>query len=78
LMLVMKRVIEHSEKRLLDANGRPYFDLTYYAVNKKGEYSGACAYEGTSFAVCDAKGARIETAAFLYKKEERPRMPGDA
>ncbi len=78
LMLVMKRVIEHSEKRLLDANGRPYFDLTYYAINKKGEYSGACAYEGTSFAVCDAKGARIEAAAFLYKKEERPRVPGDA
>jgi N4-(beta-N-acetylglucosaminyl)-L-asparaginase len=46
--------------------------------NKKGEYAGACAYEGTSFAVCDAKGARIEPAVFLYKKEERPRTPSDA
>ena len=78
LMLTMKRVIEHSEKRLLDPNGRPLFGLTFYAINKKGEYAGACAYEGDMFAVCDAKGARIEACAFLFKKEERPRMPNDA
>ena len=77
LMLTMQRVIEHSEKRLLDPNGRPYFDLNFYAVNKQGVYAGACAYEGSSFAVCDAKGARIEPAAFLFKKEERPRPPSD-
>jgi len=78
LMLTMKRVIEHSEKRLLDPNGRPLFGLTFYAVSKKGEYAGACAYEGDMFAVCDAKGARVEPCAFLFKKEERPRMPNDA
>lgn len=78
LLQVMKRVIAMSEKRLLDANGRPYFDLSYYAVNKQGVYAGACAYEGGDFAVCDARGARIEKAVFLFKKEERPRMPGGA
>ncbi|MBV6521844.1 MAG: N(4)-(Beta-N-acetylglucosaminyl)-L-asparaginase [Gemmatimonadaceae bacterium] len=78
LMLVMKRVIEHSEKRLLDPNGRPLFGLTFYAINKKGEYAGACAYEGDMFAVCDARGARVEPCAYLYRKEERPRMPNDA
>ena len=73
LINVMKRVIEHSEKRLLDDKGRPYFDLTFYALKKDGTYAGACAYEGTSFAVCDAKGPRLEPCAYLYKASERPR-----
>jgi N4-(beta-N-acetylglucosaminyl)-L-asparaginase len=72
LIKVMERVIAMTEKRLLNDKGRPYFDLNYYAVNKKGEYAGACAYQGSSFAVCDAKGARREDAVFLFKKEERP------
>jgi N4-(beta-N-acetylglucosaminyl)-L-asparaginase len=75
LMMVMKRVIEKTEKRLLDENGRPYFDLSFYAINKAGVYSGACAYEGGTFAVCDAKGARIEKAAFLFSQSQRPRQP---
>jgi N4-(beta-N-acetylglucosaminyl)-L-asparaginase len=72
LMKVMERVIAMTEKRLLNDKGRPYFDLNFYAVNKKGEYAGACAYEGGDFAVCDAKGARVEKEVFLFKKEERP------
>jgi N4-(beta-N-acetylglucosaminyl)-L-asparaginase len=72
LMKVMERVIAMTEKRLLNDKGRPYFDLNFYAVNKKGEYSGACAYEGSNFAVCDAKGARIENAVYLFKRNERP------
>ena len=49
LMKVMERVIAMTEKRLLDDKGRPYFQLEYYAVNKKGEYAGACCYEGSRF-----------------------------
>jgi N4-(beta-N-acetylglucosaminyl)-L-asparaginase len=73
LMKVMERVIAMTEKRLLNDKGRPYFQLQYYAVNKKGEYAGACAYEGSDFAVADAKGARIEKCAFLFKKDEEPK-----
>jgi N4-(beta-N-acetylglucosaminyl)-L-asparaginase len=73
LMRVMRRVIEHSERRLLDDRGRPYFDLTFYALKKDGTYAGACAYEGTSFAVCDEKGPRLEKCAYLFKATERPR-----
>jgi N4-(beta-N-acetylglucosaminyl)-L-asparaginase len=73
LMKVMERVIAMTEQRLLNDKGRPYFDLTYYAVNKKGEYAGACAYEGATYAVADAQGARIENCAYLYKRDERPR-----
>ncbi|MGH7619906.1 MAG: N(4)-(beta-N-acetylglucosaminyl)-L-asparaginase, partial [Gemmatimonadaceae bacterium] len=73
LMKVMERVIAMTEKRLLNDKGRPYFQLQYYAVNKKGEYAGACAYEGSIFAVADAKGARLEKCAYLFKKDEEPK-----
>lgn len=73
LLTVMKRVIEHTEKRLLDDRGRPRFGLTFYALKKDGTYAGACAYEGTSFAVCDAQGARLEKCAYLWKASEQPR-----
>jgi N4-(beta-N-acetylglucosaminyl)-L-asparaginase len=72
LIKVMERVIAMTEKRLLNDKGRPYFDLNFYAVNKKGEYAGSCAYEGSSFAVCDANGARVEKMVYLYKQNERP------
>ena len=72
LIKVMERVIAMTEKRLLDDNGRPYFDLNFYALTKDGRYAGASAYEGSDFAVCDEKGARIEKCVYLYKKEQRP------
>jgi N4-(beta-N-acetylglucosaminyl)-L-asparaginase len=72
LMKVMERVIAMTEKRLLNERGRPYFDLSYYAINKKGEFAGAVAYQGSSFAVCDAQGARLVEAAYLFKRADRP------
>jgi N4-(beta-N-acetylglucosaminyl)-L-asparaginase len=75
LMQVMQRVIDMTEKRLLDDHGRPTFQLEYYAVNKKGEYAGACAYEGPQFAVADARGARLEKCAYMYKASEQPKGP---
>lgn len=73
LMKVMERVIAMSEKRLLDDRGRPYFDLSYYALTKDGRYAGANAYEGGTFAVCDENGPRVEQAAYLFKNSERPK-----
>ena len=72
LMKVMERTIAMTESRLLNDRGRPFFDLQFYAINKKGEFSGATAYEGSSFAVCDAQGPRLIKAAYLFKREERP------
>ena len=76
LMKVMERVIAMTEKRLLSEKGRPYFDLDFYAINKKGEFAGACAYEGSRFAVCDAQGPRFVTSAFLFTRDERPMKRG--
>ena len=72
LMKVMERVIAMTEKRLLSDNGRPYFDLDFYAINKKGEFAGACCYEGSRYAVCDAQGPRFVTSAYLFKRGDRP------
>lgn len=71
LLKVMKRVIAMTEDRLL-VNGKPTFQLQYYAVNKKGDYAGACCYEGSKFAVADASGARVENCIYMYKKSEQP------
>jgi N4-(beta-N-acetylglucosaminyl)-L-asparaginase len=73
LMKVMERVIAMTEARLLNDRGRPYFDLDFYAVNKKGEFAGACAYQGSRFVVCDAQGVRQVESAYLYKRDERPK-----
>jgi N4-(beta-N-acetylglucosaminyl)-L-asparaginase len=71
LLEVMQRVVAMTESRLLDRNGRPLFDLEFYAVTKDGRYAGASAYEGSRFAVADERGARFEPTIFLYKKSER-------
>jgi N4-(beta-N-acetylglucosaminyl)-L-asparaginase len=52
------------EKRLLDAQGNPSFQLVFYAVTKKGEYAGVSMYatEGKRperFAVCTEKGPEL-------------------
>lgn len=70
---VIERVIAMTEKRLVDERGRAKFDLTFYAVAKDGRYGSACLYEGTKFAVADAKGARLEDCAYALKASERPK-----
>ena len=78
LIKVMERVIAMTEKRLLDEQGHPYFDLNYYAVNKKGEYAGASAFEGGRFAVCDANGPRVENTVFLFKGRQSRKVAADS
>ena len=68
LIKVLERVVATTERRLLDANGRPKFDLEFYAVAKDGRYAGATLYSGGRFAVCDEKGPRLEQAAYLFRR----------
>ncbi len=71
----IERVVAMTETRLLDRNGRPLFDLEFYALAKDGRIGAASAYEGAHFAVADASGARLVPMAFKYPKAERPVMP---
>lgn len=62
----LKRVVTMTEARLLDPRGRPKFDLTFYAVNKRGEFGCATFYGPKPFAVHDGSAARLVDAAHLF------------
>lgn len=62
----LRRVVKMTEARLLTADGRPRFDLDFYAVNKRGEFGAASLYLGNRFAVHDGTAARLMDAAALY------------
>lgn len=64
----LRRALRMTEPRLLDPDGRPRFGLTFYALNKKGEF-GAAAFRPGRFAVADAQGARYVDTAYLYERE---------
>jgi N4-(beta-N-acetylglucosaminyl)-L-asparaginase len=49
------------EKRLLNPQGNPAFQIVFYVVNKKGEYAGVALYDNAGmrpqrFALCSEKG----------------------
>lgn len=76
----LRRVVETSERRVLDERGRPRFDLSYYALAKDGRWGSATMYGSDDpskprgrFAVCDAGGARLVAAASLFRADERPK-----
>jgi len=66
----LRRVVATTEARLLDPAGKPRFDLTFYAVNKRGDFGGATmygGYRGGKYAVCDERGARLVDLAPLFE-----------
>lgn len=66
-METLRRVVAMTEARLLNASGRPSFNLTFYALNKRGEFGSASIYP-SKFAVHDGKEARFVDTAFLFEK----------
>ncbi|MDH5235010.1 MAG: N(4)-(beta-N-acetylglucosaminyl)-L-asparaginase [Gemmatimonadota bacterium] len=64
----LERIVAMTEARLLDARGRPRFDIQFYAVAKDGRYGGATLVDGASFAVCDERGPRLEKCVALYQR----------
>lgn len=75
----LDRAVANAREQKRDSKGRPMFDLNYYVVTKDGRYAGAAVWSGfknpkgeirpSRFAVCDAGGARLESSAYLYKRE---------
>jgi N4-(beta-N-acetylglucosaminyl)-L-asparaginase len=49
------------EKRLLNQRGEPNFNISFYALNKKGEHAGVSMYGGKTmnYAACDENGPKI-------------------
>ncbi len=71
VMKTLERIVATTEARLLDANGRPTFDIQFYAVSKDGRYAGGTLWEGADFAVCDERGARVELCVPMFRREGR-------
>ncbi len=62
----IRRVVRMTKVgRLLREDGKPDFQIQFYATNKRGDYGAASMYP-SGFAVCDENGARKETCAALY------------
>ena len=59
------------EKRLLNGRGLPNFDVTFYALNAKGEYAGTAMYPGAKFAVCTEDGAKTLECEGLFTGKAR-------
>ncbi|MEA2722684.1 MAG: N4-(beta-N-acetylglucosaminyl)-L-asparaginase [Gemmatimonadales bacterium] len=62
----LKRVVRLTPPRLL-REGRPTFNLSYYAVNKRGEFGSASLYP-TKYAAHDGKEGALRDTASLYEK----------
>jgi N4-(beta-N-acetylglucosaminyl)-L-asparaginase len=63
----LKRVFAQTPPRLLLPDGRPKFDLKFYAVNKRGEFGAASMYP-SQYAAHDGREAALHDAASLFQR----------
>jgi N4-(beta-N-acetylglucosaminyl)-L-asparaginase len=64
-----QRIVDHNKMaRLKDDQGRPNFDVKFYALNWKGEFGSAAIFSSGQMAVHDGKEARLVESAYLYKR----------
>ena len=69
LMACQRIMAQTKMKRLLDDQGRPRFDVNFYAINKRGEFSAASIWSGERFTVnTGEKESRRLECAFLFKR----------
>ncbi len=66
----LRRVVATTEPRLLDGQGRPTFQLNFYAVNKAGEFGGGALYP-SRYAAWDGTTAAIHDSAHLFDRSTR-------
>jgi N4-(beta-N-acetylglucosaminyl)-L-asparaginase len=67
----LRRIVDTTtEKRLLRKDGRPNFDVKFYAVSKDGRYGAAGIWSGDKYAVFAEGRNRHEECAYLFEKPE--------
>lgn len=65
----LRRIVRWTtEERLLDDEGRPDFNVNFYAVNRNGEHGGAAIWSGARYAVSVDGDTRHEDSAFLFER----------
>jgi N4-(beta-N-acetylglucosaminyl)-L-asparaginase len=63
-----KRIADRTEPRLRRPDGRPKFNVSFYALNKAGKWGSACIHQGEKFSLFDGASAAIHQCAYLFKK----------
>lgn len=59
-MEALRRIRRNTvEKRLLNSRGYPSFNISFYALNRTGEYAGVSMFAGPRFAVCTPDGPKL-------------------
>jgi N4-(beta-N-acetylglucosaminyl)-L-asparaginase len=69
-LLACRRIASQTKmKRLLDDEGRPNFDVRFYAINKRGEFGSASIWSGGKFAINTGEPrSRLVESAYLFKR----------
>ena len=62
----LKRVVRLTQPRLLK-EGRPTFNLSFYAVNKRGEFGSGSLYP-SRYAAHDGRDGALRDTAYIYEK----------
>jgi N4-(beta-N-acetylglucosaminyl)-L-asparaginase len=63
-----KRIVDKTEPRLRRKDGKPNFNVSFYALNRKGEYGSAAIHQGQKFSIADGATAKLVESAYLYKR----------
>lgn len=65
-----KRIVDNNHmRRLQDDEGRPNFDVKFYALNKRGEYGSASIWSGGQYALNDGRENALHESAYLFKRK---------
>jgi N4-(beta-N-acetylglucosaminyl)-L-asparaginase len=70
-LFALRRIVEATtEPRLKRPDGRPTFDVKFYAISKNGRFGGAALWSEAKFAVFAEGRNRLEDCAFLFERPE--------
>jgi len=69
---VLQWIADHTKiPRLLDADGRPEFNVVFYVLDRSGRTAAASIWEGNGYTVHDGKSVKTMQAAYLYKRKPK-------
>lgn len=71
-LLALKRIVAHAiHPTLKNSAGLPNFNVTMYAINKRGEFGAASIYGPSDYAVHDGKENKLRKTVYLYESSQK-------
>jgi len=65
---VCKRIVSHAKvQSILREDGKPNFNVSFYAINKAGQYGAATIYGPRKYAIDNGEKNQLLEGAYLYK-----------